>query len=95
MLAGGLRAKVTCLNPRVMSRSLAGRDFDADLLDALPETVDPCGERGEFHTFAYAGPMFDAPIGVTNGEIVERDGFVFADLLPVAPDPHPPSPDPQ
>ncbi|HEY7450429.1 MAG TPA: hypothetical protein VH702_19895 [Vicinamibacterales bacterium] len=84
MLAGGLRAKVTCLNPRVVSRSVAGREFDADFLDELPETVDPCGERGEFHTFAYAGPMFDAPIAVTNGEIVERDGFVFADLLPVS-----------
>jgi diphthamide synthase (EF-2-diphthine--ammonia ligase) len=102
MLAGGLRAKVTCIDPRLVNRSIAGRDFDAGLLDDLPETVDPCGERGEFHTFAYAGPMFDAPIAVTNGEIVERDGFVFADLLPVTPDlqlrtpdPQPPTPDPQ
>ena len=95
MLAGGLRAKVTCVNPRVVDRSLAGRDFDGALLDDLPESVDPCGERGEFHTFAYAGPMFDSPILVTSGEVVERDGFVFADLLPAtAPNtnPEPPTP---
>jgi diphthamide synthase (EF-2-diphthine--ammonia ligase) len=63
-----------------MPRELAGRDFDARLLEELPPSVDPCGERGEFHSFAYAGPMFSAPIAVTPGEIVERDGFVFADL---------------
>lgn len=82
MLAGGLRARVTCVNPRIIDRSIAGRDFDDALLGELPESVDPCGERGEFHTFAYAGPMFDGPIPITTGQVVERDGFVFADLLP-------------
>jgi uncharacterized protein (TIGR00290 family) len=81
MVTGGLKAKVTCVNPRIADRSIAGRDFNHALLNDLPESVDPCGERGEFHTFAYAGPMFKAPIPVTSGEIVERDGFVFADLL--------------
>ncbi|MGH9145261.1 MAG: ATP-binding protein [Vicinamibacterales bacterium] len=89
MLAGGLRARVTCVNPRIIDRSLAGRDFDDALLGELPESVDPCGERGEFHTFAYAGPMFDAPISITTGQVVERDGFVFADLLPSPPIPSP------
>jgi uncharacterized protein (TIGR00290 family) len=82
MVAGGLRAKLTCVDPRVLSPSFAGRDFDAELLNELPATIDPCGERGEFHSFAYAGPMFAAPIGVQVGEVVEREGFVFADVLP-------------
>ena len=82
MLSGGLRAKITCVDPRVVDRGLAGRDFDESLLAALPPHVDPCGERGEFHTFAYAGPMFATPIPTTAGEVVERDGFVFADLKP-------------
>ncbi|HJQ39827.1 MAG TPA: ATP-binding protein [Thermoanaerobaculia bacterium] len=77
MLAGGLRARITCVDPRVAPRELAGRDFDPA---ELAETIDPCGERGEFHTFAYAGPMFREPIAIESGEIVERDGFVFADL---------------
>lgn len=77
MLAGGLRARITCVDPRVAPRELAGRDFDPA---TLPASVDACGERGEFHTFAYAGPMFSAPIAIENGEVVERDGFVFADL---------------
>jgi len=77
MIAGGLRARITCVDPRVAPRELAGRDFDPAL---LPPDVDPCGERGEFHTFAYAGPMFRAPLAIETGEIVERDGFVFADL---------------
>jgi len=82
MLTSGLRAKVTCVDPRLLDRSFAGRDFDATLLDSLPESADHCGERGEFHTFAYAGPMFEQPIAVVSGEIVDRDGFVFADFLP-------------
>ena len=82
MLAGGLRARITCVDPRQAPASLAGREFDDALLAELPTTVDPCGERGEFHTFAYAGPMFRHPIAVHPGEVVERDGFVFADLLP-------------
>ncbi|MBN9266511.1 MAG: adenine nucleotide alpha hydrolase [Hyphomicrobium sp.] len=81
MISSGLRARVVSLNPRAIARDLIGREFDADLLYDLPSTADPCGENGEFHTFAYAGPMFDAPIDVTTGAIVERDGFVFADLV--------------
>ena len=84
MLAGGLSAYLTCVDPRKLDRSFAGRRFDASLLADLPSGVDPCGENGEFHSFACAGPMFRAPIGVTVGEIVDRDGFVFADLLPCA-----------
>lgn len=79
MISGGLRARVTCVDPRVAPRDLAGRDFDPML---LPPEVDPCGERGEFHTFAWDGPMFRHPIEIETGEIVERDGFVFADLTP-------------
>ena len=84
MLSGGLSAYLTCVDPRKLNRSFAARRFDASLLADLPSGVDPCGENGEFHTFAFAGPMFRAPLGVTVGEIVERDGFVFADLLPCA-----------
>jgi diphthamide synthase (EF-2-diphthine--ammonia ligase) len=84
MIAGGLRARLTCVNPKVLDARFAGRDFDASLLAELPPSVDPCGERGEFHSFAYAGPMFKAPIPIAPGEIVERDGFVFADVLPAA-----------
>ena len=83
MIAAGLRAKLTCVDPRVLDRRFAGRDFDSDLLADLPPSVDPCGENGEFHTFVYAGPMFQQPISVTPGEIVDRDGFVFADLVPI------------
>ncbi|OJU28451.1 MAG: ATP-binding protein [Alphaproteobacteria bacterium 64-6] len=81
MISSGLRARVVSLDPRAIARDLIGREFDADLLDDLPSTADPCGENGEFHTFAYAGPMFNAPIDVATGAIVERDGFVFADLV--------------
>ena len=80
MIAGGLEARLTCVDPRVLSAELAGRCFDEALLTELPETVDPCGERGEFHTCVFAGPMFARRIEVTVGESVERDGFVFADL---------------
>jgi diphthamide synthase (EF-2-diphthine--ammonia ligase) len=82
MIAGGLRAYLTCVDPRRLERGFAGRRFDAELLADLPRQVDPCGENGEFHTFACAGPMFSAEVAVMAGEIVERDGFVFADLLP-------------
>jgi uncharacterized protein (TIGR00290 family) len=81
MLAGGIKAHLTCVDPRKLDRSFAGRSFDADLLRTLPPGVDPCGENGEFHTCVSAGPMFRRPIVVEAGEIVERDGFVFADLL--------------
>jgi uncharacterized protein (TIGR00290 family) len=82
MIAAGLGARLTCVNPKVLDGAYAGREFDARLLEDLPASVDPCGERGEFHTFAYKGPMFTQPIGIETGVIVERDGFVFADLVP-------------
>ncbi|HXF50759.1 MAG TPA: ATP-binding protein [Dehalococcoidia bacterium] len=82
MLDAGVRAIVTCVDPRQAPASLAGRPWDAALLASLPGAADPCGERGEFHTFVWDGPMFVAPVPVAVGEVVERDGFVFADLLP-------------
>jgi len=78
----GLRARISCVDPRALPASFAGREFDRELLAALPPGVDPCGENGEFHTFAWAGPMFTRPVPVRTGDVVERDGFVFADLLP-------------
>jgi uncharacterized protein (TIGR00290 family) len=80
MIAGGLRARIVCVDPRKLPREFAGRDFDADFLRELPAGVDPCGESGEFHSFVYAGPMFSEPIRIESGEVVERDGFVFADV---------------
>jgi uncharacterized protein (TIGR00290 family) len=80
MVAAGLAARLTCVDPRVLDRRFAGREFDGALLDELPPSIDPCGERGEFHSFAYAGPMFARAIPIQSGEVVERDGFVFADL---------------
>jgi len=85
MVAGGLQATLTCVDPRQLDASFAGRPFDAALFEALPPAVDPCGERGEFHTFAWDGPMFARPVPVAPGEIVTRDGFVFQDLAPAAP----------
>jgi diphthamide synthase (EF-2-diphthine--ammonia ligase) len=84
MIAGGLRAFLTCVDPKKMDASFAGRAFDKTLLAELPASVDPCGENGEFHTCVVAGPMFSHAIPVRGGEIVERDGFIFADLLPAA-----------
>jgi uncharacterized protein (TIGR00290 family) len=81
MIGAGVRARLTCVDPRQLDASFAGRAYDAELLAALPESVDPCGERGEFHTFVTAGPMFREPIAVHAGEVVMRDGFAFADLL--------------
>ena len=81
MIAAGLRARITCLNPKHIDRSFAGREFDAQLLEDLPEGVDRCAERGEFHTCAYAGPMFSEPLPIETGITIERDGFVFTDLL--------------
>ena len=80
MIAGGLRARLSTLDPRVMPRTLIGAEFDDALLAALPASVDPCGERGEFHTCVTAGPMFATPLTVETGEIVEREGFVYGDL---------------
>lgn len=82
MLRGGLHARLTCVDPKQLAREFAGREFDAALLSALPAPADPCGEQGEFHTFCYAGPMFRAPVAICAGEVLERDGFVFADVLP-------------
>lgn len=81
MVKSGLRARVTCVDPKQLPESFAGREFDARFLADLPSDVDPCGERGEFHTFAYDGPMFEHSVPIQLGEIVRRDGFVFADLL--------------
>jgi uncharacterized protein (TIGR00290 family) len=82
MVDCGVRATLSCIDPNRLPESFAGRTFDAALLDDLPAGVDPCGENGEFHTFCWAGPAFARPIGVAVGEIVRRDGFVYADLLP-------------
>jgi diphthamide synthase (EF-2-diphthine--ammonia ligase) len=80
-LAAGFRAILVCVDPRALDPSFAGRDYDDALLAGLPAAVDPCGENGEFHTFVTAGPVFAAPIACRRGEVVERDGFVFADLV--------------
>jgi len=84
MISSGLRAKLAVIDPKRLSPDFAGREFDERLLTELPTGVDPCGEYGEFHSFVYHGPMFRHPVEVTLGEIVTRDGFVFADLKPVA-----------
>jgi len=81
MLAGGLRAVLTCVDPKQLDARFVGRWLDADFLAELPAGVDPCGERGEFHTFCCAGPMFDRPIRVCVGESSLRDGFWFADVV--------------
>jgi uncharacterized protein (TIGR00290 family) len=84
MISAGIRARVTCVDPKKLPPEFAGREFDAAFLSDLPGRVDPCGENGEFHTFVYAGPMFQAAIPVELGEIVERDGFFFADLKEIS-----------
>ena len=81
-LAQGFEARLTCIDPRRLDASYAGRAFDAALLRDLPPGVDPCGENGEFHTFVHTGPVFRMPVACTPGEVVERDGFVFCDLAP-------------
>jgi uncharacterized protein (TIGR00290 family) len=83
MVDVGIRAVLTCVDPTVVPADFAGRQFDAELLDDLPAGVDPCGERGEFHTFVWDGPGFSSPIACRAGERVERDGFVFCDVVPV------------
>jgi diphthamide synthase (EF-2-diphthine--ammonia ligase) len=82
MIDGGLRAKLVCVDPKKLSPAFVGRDFGESLVHDLPATVDPCGENGEFHTFVYAGPMFNREIPLVAGERVERDGFWFADFAP-------------
>jgi uncharacterized protein (TIGR00290 family) len=81
MISAGIEAHIACLDPRQMPISLAGRKFDEQLLADLPRHVDPCGERGEFHTVVTAGPMFAKPIAFVQGKTVERDGFVFTDFI--------------
>lgn len=81
MIGAGLRAQISCLDPRQLPQNLAGAAFDQDFLAALPATADPCGENGEFHSFAWDGPMFSQPIPVQVGENLLRDGFLFTDLL--------------
>ncbi|MCI4337333.1 MAG: adenine nucleotide alpha hydrolase [Thermoplasmata archaeon] len=80
IIADGWRARLVCVDPRHLLESFAGRDFDEELLRDLPSGVDPCGERGEFHTFVYGGPLFQSPIALEPGPVVSRDGFVFADF---------------
>ena len=82
MLAGGLRARIVCVDPSKLPGEFVGRDLNEDLLNRLPAGVDPCAENGEFHTFAHAGPMFYKPIPIKDGETVTRDGFLYADVLP-------------
>jgi diphthamide synthase (EF-2-diphthine--ammonia ligase) len=83
IIDAGVEAFLTCVDPRKLPRSFAGRRFDRSLLDDLPDGVDPCGENGEFHTCVLNGPMFHHPVAASPGEIVDRDGFCFADLIPV------------
>jgi len=82
MLDAGLRAVLTCVDPKQLSERFVGRQYDERLLADLPPGVDPCGERGEFHTFCYRCPEFSTEIRVTVGDVVERDKFWFADLRP-------------
>jgi uncharacterized protein (TIGR00290 family) len=81
MIDSGLKAYITCVDPKKVDPSLAGRPYDRDMLESLPDDADPCAENGEFHTFAWDGPMFTQPVRVRPGPVVERDGFVFADLV--------------
>jgi uncharacterized protein (TIGR00290 family) len=84
MIAAGVRARITCVDPSKLAKSFAGHEYDLQFLHSLPPGIDPCGENGEFHTFVYDAPVFSRPIAVRPGVVVERDGFVFADLLPLA-----------
>jgi uncharacterized protein (TIGR00290 family) len=83
MIEGGLKAHLVTVDLKAMPKSFAGRKFDEALLDSLPAGVDPCGERGEFHTCVLDGPMFSRAIAASVGEVVEREGFAFADLVPI------------
>jgi uncharacterized protein (TIGR00290 family) len=80
-LDAGFEATVVCVDPSALDRSFAGRRYDERLLEELPGNVDPCGENGEFHTFVHAGPIFGKPIAHAKDDVVERDGFVFCDLV--------------
>src|SRR6267142_447482 len=78
----GVRTLTACVDPKVLDRSFAGRELDASFFHDLPAGVDPCGENGEFHTFVFDGPIFRKPVPVMLGEVVERDSFIYCDLLP-------------
>lgn len=80
MIDGGLRARLSCVDTRVLDASFAGREFDAATLADMPAGIDPCGERGEFHTCVYAGPMFDRALAITTGEMVTREPFTWRDF---------------
>jgi uncharacterized protein (TIGR00290 family) len=82
MVSRGLRAKITCIDPKHLPSNFAGHDYDNDFLEQIPNSVDPCGEKGEFHSFAYDGPMFKDKVNICVGETVTRDGFIFTDILP-------------
>lgn len=82
MVSSGLKALITCVDPKRLTKEFAGREYNESFLNDIPAGVDPCGENGEFHSFAFEGPMFQNPIEIKLGEIVHRDGFVFADILP-------------
>ncbi len=82
MIAGGQRSILTCIDPKKLAPEFAGREFDLALLRDLPQGVDPCGENGEFHSFVYESPVFRWPVRIVSGDVVERDGFVFADVTP-------------
>ena len=82
MIRGGVKARLTCVDPSKLDAGFAGREYDDALLNELPPGVDPCGENGEFHTFVYEAPVFSEPLPIEGGELVNRDGFVFADVLP-------------
>jgi len=82
MIAAGVRARISCVDTKQLPAEFAGREFDASLLRDLPAETDPCGENGEFHSFAYDAPVFSRPIPVRSGEVLQRDGFVFADVIP-------------
>jgi uncharacterized protein (TIGR00290 family) len=82
MVNGGLRAIITCIDPQCLSADFAGHDYDKDFLEQIPDAIDPCGEKGEFHSFVYDGPMFKNTLNIRVGETVRRNGFIFTDLLP-------------
>jgi diphthamide synthase (EF-2-diphthine--ammonia ligase) len=89
MLDGGAKATVVCVDPNKLDKSYCGRVFDVAFVAKLPAGIDPLGEYGEFHTFAWDGPAFRWPVRVRKGDVVERDGFVFADMVPVESEPAP------
>jgi len=83
MIFGGVKAKITCVDPSKLAKTFAGRDYDLKLLEDLPPEVDPCGENGEFHTFVSGGPIFRHDVSYIRGEVVQRDAWCFCDLLPL------------